>query len=304
MKISIITAIHNQREVNKVFLESLQRNTTLPYEMIIVDNHSTDGSTELFSEAGAVVIRREENHCYPESQNVGMRRATGELLAFLNNDIYLAPGWDTHAIEAMEMYGLDIIGLGSFEVLEDPRRRLRYARRWRWLRRRKRHVHMQTDALLRIMNKLYGRQGFEAWAKQESSRQKPIVYPGLNGSAVITTRRFWGLFQEWDERIESGDWDLHIRASKRAHEIGDIKPPMIVPWALHHHFSRMTFYSEPEPRACRHPHMRIEEKWSAEDIARYGPRLPEDNSWRARVRQRIKSLRISKGPDREHVETR
>ncbi|RME59602.1 glycosyltransferase, partial [Candidatus Parcubacteria bacterium] len=250
--ISVITAIHNCFKVNQLFLSSLQRNTQSSYELIIVDNHSTDGSTELFAEAGAIVIRQEENHCYPESQNIGMHQASGKVLAFLNNDIYLAPGWDTHALKAMEMHELDVIGLGSFEVLEDPRRRLKYARRWRWLRRRKRHVRMQTDALLHIMNKLYGHQGFEAWAKQESLRQQPHVYPGINGSAVITTRRFWDIFQEWDERIEAADWDLHIRASKRAHEMGDIRPPMIVPWALHHHFSRMTFYANPEPRVCSH----------------------------------------------------
>ncbi|RME80736.1 MAG: glycosyltransferase [Zetaproteobacteria bacterium] len=302
MKISIITAIHNGIEVNKLFLESLRKNSRLPYELIIVDNHSTDGSTELFEQAGAIVIRRQENHCYPESQNLGMRHASGEVLAFLNNDIYLAPDWDQYAVEAMRMHGLDIVGLGSFEVLEDPRRRLKYARRWRWLRRRKRHVRMNAEQLRRIMNRLYGRQGFEAWAKKEAAAQRPHVFRGLNGSAVLTTRRFWDIFEAWDERIEAADWDIHIRAAKRAEEVGDIQPPMIIPWALHHHFSRMTFYAQPEPRACDHPHLRIDEKWPAEAIRKYGPRLPEDTSWRARWRRWIKSLRPTKSPSREQVQ--
>ncbi|RMD96868.1 MAG: glycosyltransferase, partial [Bacteroidetes bacterium] len=81
--ISIITAIHNGLAVNRLFLKSLKKNTRMPYELIIVDNHSTDGSAELFEEAGATVIRNPENHCYPESQNMGMEKATGDYFAFL-----------------------------------------------------------------------------------------------------------------------------------------------------------------------------------------------------------------------------
>lgn len=303
--ISIITAIHNALPVNRLFLESLRKNTTTPYELIIVDNHSTDGSSELFRDAGATVIRNEENHCYPDSQNMGMNAASGDYFAFLNNDIYLAPHWDRYALEAMQSNGLDVIGLGSFEVIEDPIRRRRMFQRWKWLRRGKRHLGMDTPELTRLMNKLYGRRGFEAWAEQEVQLTKPHIFPGLNGSAVVTSRKIWDILGEWDVRMESSDWDLHMRVKQLSEQDADIKPPYIVPWALHHHFSRVTFHNRPEPRACTHEHLKIEQKWTDKEIALYGPHLPQDTSWRASLRKGIKKLRINVRPvDREKVDTK
>lgn len=57
-KLSIIVAVHNQLGHNQLFLEGIQRNPTGPYEIIIVDNHSTDGSAEFFEANGCQVIRK------------------------------------------------------------------------------------------------------------------------------------------------------------------------------------------------------------------------------------------------------
>ncbi len=300
--ISIITAIHNQLPVNRVFLETLTRNTVSPYELIIVDNHSTDGSTELFEQAGAIVIRNQENHCYPESQNMGMSAASGEFFAFLNNDIYLAPNWDQHAIEAMKAHHLDVASLGGFEVLEDPLRRRRYFQRWKWLRRGRRHLGMNTEQLKKLVDRVYGRQGFEAWSQTEAAQQGNHVYPGMNGSAVFTTRNAWSLLEKWDVRMEAADHDLAIRTAKLAADTAVLRPPHIIASALHHHFSRVTFHSHPEPYSCDHPHLKITEKWTDEQMARYGPSLPEDTSWRADVRRWVKKFRIVyRKVDRERI---
>lgn len=300
--ISIITAVHNQLAVNRVFLESLRKNTSLPYELIIVDNHSTDGSLELFEEAGATIIRNDENHCYPDSQNMGIKVATGEYFAFLNNDIYLAPDWDKNMVEAMQIHHLDVASLGGFEVLEDPLRRRRYFQRWKWLRRGRRHLKMDTSQLNTLVDKTYGRDGFEGWAVKEKALQYPHVYPGLNGSAVFTTRKIWDILGEWDVQIEAADFDLMMRVSKLSQEDESIQAPVVVPWALHHHFSRVTFHSEPEPRACNHSHRNVEDKWSAEDIQRYALHLPQDTSWRAGIRRWVKKFRITRTKvDRQKV---
>ena len=47
-KLSIITAVHNQLAVNQWYVEHLKRCTQEPYELIIIDNASTDGSAEFF----------------------------------------------------------------------------------------------------------------------------------------------------------------------------------------------------------------------------------------------------------------
>jgi glycosyltransferase involved in cell wall biosynthesis len=45
---SIIVAVHNQLGHNQLFLESIKQYTTPPYEVIVIDNNSSDGSGDFF----------------------------------------------------------------------------------------------------------------------------------------------------------------------------------------------------------------------------------------------------------------
>ena len=48
--ISIVTSVHNQLHMNKLFFETLQKNSALPFQLIVIDNNSTDGSKEFFKD--------------------------------------------------------------------------------------------------------------------------------------------------------------------------------------------------------------------------------------------------------------
>ena len=56
--LSMIVAVQNQIGHNMLFLEGIRRYTTGPYEVIVVDNHSTDGPAEFFEANGCLVIRK------------------------------------------------------------------------------------------------------------------------------------------------------------------------------------------------------------------------------------------------------
>jgi GT2 family glycosyltransferase len=58
--LSIITAVHNLLPMNRLFWEYLQRYTALPFELIIIDNDSTDGSDRFFEAQGQRLSGREE----------------------------------------------------------------------------------------------------------------------------------------------------------------------------------------------------------------------------------------------------
>ena len=303
--ISIITAIHNQIEFNRLFLKYLEKNTHYPYQLIIIDNHSTDGSYELFQQHGALVVRNEENHCYPDSQNMGMEHAKHDYLVFLNNDIVLAPDWDLHAIEAMRIHGLDVASLGSWESVEDPYLRRSFNQRWKWLRKGKRYLKRDALSVEKLMDNLYPKAGFFAWAEGELQQWKPRVHMGICGSAVITTRSIWDkLGGGWDVEMEAADFDLYARTCQRAINHGDVRPPFIIPWALHHHFSRVTFRGNPESRACTHQHRRVEDKWSLAEQHLYGPQLLNERGWYVRFRKFIKRFRLGNAVIREDVCTK
>ncbi len=95
-KTSIIILTYNNLEYNKICIESI-RNYTKPgiYEIIVVDNHSTDGTVEwLKQQENLKTIFNEENVGFPKGCNQGIEIAEkGNDILLLNNDVIVMPNW-------------------------------------------------------------------------------------------------------------------------------------------------------------------------------------------------------------------
>ena len=93
MKLSIITLTLNKLDYTKKFIESLYKYTT-NFELIIVDNGSSDGTVEYIKSMPQIkLIQNEKNLGFSKGNNQGIEIAQGEYIGFLNNDILLYPGW-------------------------------------------------------------------------------------------------------------------------------------------------------------------------------------------------------------------
>lgn len=93
MKLSIITLTYNKLEYTKKFIESLYKYTK-DFELIIVDNGSTDGTVEYLKTIPNIkFIENKENQGFSKGNNQGIEIAEGEFIGFLNNDILLYPKW-------------------------------------------------------------------------------------------------------------------------------------------------------------------------------------------------------------------
>ena len=91
MKLSIITLTYNKLKYTKKYVESLFKYTK-DFELIIVDNGSTDGTREYLQSLNNVkLIFNDENIGFSKGNNQGLTIAEGEYIAFLNNDILLYP---------------------------------------------------------------------------------------------------------------------------------------------------------------------------------------------------------------------
>lgn len=93
MKLSIITLTYNNLEYTKKFIESLYKYTK-DFELIIVDNGSTDGTVEYLQKLPDIkAIFNNQNLGFSKGNNQGIDIAEGEFIGFLNNDILLYPNW-------------------------------------------------------------------------------------------------------------------------------------------------------------------------------------------------------------------
>ena len=99
--VSIIIPVFNQLEYTHACLASLQAVQEQPrFEVIVVDDCSTDGTSEVVTRIpGVVYLRNDSNSGFIASCNTGAKAACGKYLVFLNNDTLVKPGWLTALID-------------------------------------------------------------------------------------------------------------------------------------------------------------------------------------------------------------
>ena len=92
MKLSIIIVSWNTKDIISDCLDSILRNTAaFPYEIIVVDNASTDGTADHIKMKFQTVrvVENSENQGFARANNQGASLAGGEYLFFLNPDTIL-----------------------------------------------------------------------------------------------------------------------------------------------------------------------------------------------------------------------
>ncbi|MFQ6014488.1 MAG: glycosyltransferase family 2 protein [Anaerolineae bacterium] len=101
---SVIIPNWNGARYLPVCLNSLRLQTYPNFEVIVVDNNSTDDSISLLEQdySEVKVIRLAENRLFAGAVNEGIHQAGGEIIALLNNDTEADPHWLTELVRGLE----------------------------------------------------------------------------------------------------------------------------------------------------------------------------------------------------------
>lgn len=106
---SIVIPSYNGLHLLTSCIESIRRHTEVPYEIIVVDNGSTDGTQEYCIQAGITFIALPTNEGFPAACNRGLTIASGEQLLLLNNDVIVTPRWLSNMLRAL--YSAEDVGI-------------------------------------------------------------------------------------------------------------------------------------------------------------------------------------------------
>ncbi len=130
MSISLIVPVYNKATFLKRCFDSIAQQTSNQFQVIVVDDGSTDGSTKIcaeYCEKYGWDLHCTQNRGVSEARNLGVDRASGDYITFLDADDVLIPQAAETMAKAAKR-GENIIQFGQFRIrhLEDYIARLQY----------------------------------------------------------------------------------------------------------------------------------------------------------------------------------
>ncbi|HHW12142.1 MAG TPA: glycosyltransferase family 2 protein [Firmicutes bacterium] len=216
MELSIIIINYNTRPYLARCLAALTATTTVPHEIIIVDNHSTDDSVpwlRSLNDPRLRVIFNPENLGYAAACNRGLAQAAGRYLVTMNADVITPPGWAERLIWHLKQHPLTLmVGPKSLGI---------GGKQWAGPRAFSRHL----PAADRKFAALYARQ---------SQRAKFLI-----GCLVLFDRRLPENIGLFDEKLVLGadDFDLALRIREKGYQLR-IACDVLIEHAVHASFNR------------------------------------------------------------------
>jgi glycosyltransferase involved in cell wall biosynthesis len=94
MEVTVVVPTSGRAGYLEVALDSLRgQRTSAPHELLVVDDGSTDDTPAVAARFGARLVRHDERRSLNAARNTGVREAGGDLVAFVDDDVFVPPGW-------------------------------------------------------------------------------------------------------------------------------------------------------------------------------------------------------------------
>ncbi len=119
--VSILLPVYNGEKYLLAALESIRRQTLADWELVVVDDGSTDGTAGIlagFAADARVRVLRQENRGLPAARNRGLREARGRYVAFLDADDTWRPAYLAKLAEALEGQPRAVLAFAGWQYLD------------------------------------------------------------------------------------------------------------------------------------------------------------------------------------------
>lgn len=245
MRTSIIIVNYNSRPSLERCLGSITKNTHQDYELIVVDNHSTDDSGSFLStirNARLKVIQNPTNLGFAKACNQGLEIASGKILVTMNPDLIVPPNWLSRLVFHLTsnpktlVVGPKSMGIGG----------------------------KQWAGPLAFSSRLTAAdRKFSGVYHRESMRAKFLI-----GCLLLFDRRLIEKIGYFDENLPLGadDFDLSLRARKAGYDLR-IACDLLVEHTVHASFQRSDPIENERLASLSWSH--FNRKWAVE-LEKYG----------------------------------
>ena len=118
--ISVIVPVYNIKEYLSRCVASICAQTYRNLEIILVDDGSTDGTDKLCDELaatdGRIRVFHKENGGSSSARNLGIEKARGSYLGFVDSDDYIEPDMYERLLKVLTEHGVQMAQIGRDEI--------------------------------------------------------------------------------------------------------------------------------------------------------------------------------------------
>src|SRR5262250_2301978 len=120
LRLDFVVCTWNNRDIIGQTLDGIARQTVRDFTCTVVDDCSTDGTPDFIREhyPWVEVVGKEENSGLAPSRNIGLERARGDYVIFMDSDVILEPDWAEQQIRLLD--ARPHIGIACGKLLYSP----------------------------------------------------------------------------------------------------------------------------------------------------------------------------------------
>jgi glycosyltransferase involved in cell wall biosynthesis len=116
-RVSLVIPVYNEVDRIHDCLSAISRQTVQPYEVIVVDNNSTDGTAVIARAFPFVTVLREKRQGVVYARDTGFNAARGDIIARIDGDTIIANDWIETLQKLFKNDSVDLV-TGSVSIRE------------------------------------------------------------------------------------------------------------------------------------------------------------------------------------------